>query len=113
MRMVGALICLGVLVAGCGGTQELLRPTRSDKLYEAVTARGSQLVSVNGNAFVTKLNPTGTALSYSTYLGGSTGSGGDVGFGIAVDSSGNAYVTGLASSTDFSGHQVHRKVGNG
>src|SRR5437762_2872311 len=46
MRMVGALICLGVLVAGCGGTQELLRPTRSDKLYEAVTARGSQLVSV-------------------------------------------------------------------
>src|SRR2546427_661024 len=46
MRMVGALICLGVLVAGCGGTQELLRPTRSDKLYEAVTARGSQLLSV-------------------------------------------------------------------
>ena len=32
MRMVGALICLGVLVADCGGTQELLRPTRSDKL---------------------------------------------------------------------------------
>ena len=43
------------------------------------------------DAFVTKLNPTGSALVYSTYLGGS---GSDVGNGIAVDSSGNAYVTG-------------------
>ncbi len=56
------------------------------------------LGSSNGNAFVTKLNSTGTALLYSTYLGGS---GGDNGNGIAVDSSGNAYVTGLTSSTDF------------
>ena len=50
------------------------------------------------DAFVAKLNPTGTALVYSTYLGGS---GGDVGNGIAVDSSGNAYVTGSALSNDF------------
>jgi hypothetical protein len=50
------------------------------------------------NAFVSKLNPAGSALVYSTYLGGS---GGDQGSGIAVDSSGNAYVTGEASSTDF------------
>jgi hypothetical protein len=56
------------------------------------------LGSSNGNAFVTKLNSTGAALLYSTYLGGS---GGDNGNGIAVDSSGNAYVTGLTSSTDF------------
>src|SRR5438046_5349373 len=46
MRMVGALICLGVLVPGCGAAQERVPSTRSDKLYEAVTARGSQLVSV-------------------------------------------------------------------
>jgi len=51
------------------------------------------------NAFVTKLNPTGTALVYSTYLGGT--SFGSVGAGIAVDSSGDAYVTGSAYSTDF------------
>jgi hypothetical protein len=50
------------------------------------------------NAFVTKVNATGSALVYSTYLGGS---GQDFGLGIAVDSAGNAYVTGLSRSTDF------------
>src|SRR5208283_4844758 len=49
-------------------------------------------------AFVTKCNATGSALIYSTYLGGS---GGDQGNGIAVDASGNAYVTGITSSFDF------------
>jgi hypothetical protein len=50
------------------------------------------------NAFVTKFNPSGSALVYSTYLGGT---GWDEGLGIAVDSSGSAYVTGFANSTDF------------
>ncbi len=59
--------------------------------------------SINGNAFVTKLNPTGTALVYSTFLGGSGNSVaiGDVGYAIAVDSFGNAYLTGQSTSTDF------------
>jgi hypothetical protein len=47
---------------------------------------------------VTKLNPAGSGLSYSTYLGGSSG---DQGFGIAVDASGDAYVTGRTGSTNF------------
>jgi len=51
------------------------------------------------DAYVAKLNPTGSALVYSTYLGGS---GDDFGRGIAVDSNGNAYVTGQTTSTDFS-----------
>ena len=52
-----------------------------------------------GDAFVTKLNATGSALVYSTYLGGS---GQDYATGIAVDRSGDAYVTGdTASSTNF------------
>ena len=51
-----------------------------------------------GEAFVTKLNAVGTALAYSTYLGGNSG---DVGNGIAVDSAGNAYVTGETFSTNF------------
>jgi hypothetical protein len=52
----------------------------------------------HGNAFVTKLNPAGSALVYSTYLGGS---GADWGGGIAVDSTGNAYVTGQTYSANF------------
>jgi hypothetical protein len=50
------------------------------------------------DAFVTKLNPAGTERVYSTYLGGS---GGDSGNSVAVDISGNAYVTGTTSSVDF------------
>jgi hypothetical protein len=52
----------------------------------------------NYDAFVTRLNISGSALEYSTYLGGSNW---DEGFGIAVDSSGNAYVTGRTYSTNF------------
>ena len=48
-----------------------------------------------GDAFVTKLSSSGNSLIYSTYLGGSDD---DCGYGIAVDGSGNAYVTGSASS---------------
>ncbi len=51
-----------------------------------------------GDVVITKLNATGSALVYSTYLGGS---GNDTGYGIAVDSSGNAYVTGYTTSPDF------------
>jgi hypothetical protein len=50
------------------------------------------------DAFVAKLSPTGSTLSYSTYLGGSDR---DVGRGIAVDRAGRAYVTGETFSTDF------------
>jgi len=52
----------------------------------------------NDDAFVTKINPAGTALVYSTYLGGSDKE--NVG-GIAVDSTGAVYVVGTTLSTDF------------
>jgi hypothetical protein len=51
-----------------------------------------------GDAFATKLSPTGSALVYSTYLGGSSF---DEGSGIAADSAGNAYVTGYTGSDNF------------
>jgi hypothetical protein len=51
-----------------------------------------------GDTFVTRLNATGTGLIYSTFLGGT---GDDIGYAIAVDSSGAAYIAGLAGSTDF------------
>jgi hypothetical protein len=50
------------------------------------------------DAFVTKLSPEGSALVYSTYLGGRHQ---DVGFGIAVDGSGSAHVVGTTWSMDF------------
>jgi hypothetical protein len=50
------------------------------------------------DAFVTAVNPSGSALLYSTYLGGSLP---DAGSGIAVDGSKNAYVTGQTGSTNF------------
>ncbi|MBI1741616.1 SBBP repeat-containing protein [Candidatus Acetothermia bacterium] len=52
----------------------------------------------NTDAFVAQLDPTGTKLVYSTYLGGS---GNDIGHGIAVDATGNAYVAGETNSFDF------------
>ena len=54
-----------------------------------------------GDAFVTKINPAGNALVYSTYLGGS---GTERGYGIAVDASFNAYVTGHTSSVNGPGN---------
>ena len=50
------------------------------------------------DVFVTKINASGTALVYSSYLGGS---GGDIGYAIAVDGSSEVYVTGRAGSIDF------------
>ena len=53
------------------------------------------------DAFVAKINPnafTTASLIYSTYVGGS---GDDIGYGIAVDNSSNAYITGSTYSTDF------------
>ena len=62
------------------------------------TANPLQSSAGCGDAFVAALNSTGTALLYSTYLGGTAD---DRGFGIALDAAGNAYVTGHTSSTDF------------
>src|SRR6266849_5648817 len=65
-----------------------------------VTPGVFQTVCVGSCAFVTKINPAGTALVYSTYLGGTRNYGAS-GSGIAVDSAGNAYITGETSSPDF------------
>lgn len=54
--------------------------------------------SARDTAFITKLNSTGTALVYSTYLGGTQE---DSAYAIALDSNNNAYVTGFTSSPDF------------
>jgi len=77
-----------------GETWETNYPVTKGALQTTSSAVAGDLSA----GFVTKMNPTGTALVYSTYLGGS---GADRAFGLAVDSAGDAYITGSAGSTDF------------
>jgi hypothetical protein len=63
-------------------------------------------LSQNGggdDAFVAKVNPTGSGLVYAGFIGGSSS---DVGFGIALDGSGSAFVTGWTASTESSFPEV-------
>jgi hypothetical protein len=62
------------------------------------------------DAFVTKLSSTGTSLIYSTFLGGFAE---DYGYGIVVDISGAAYVTGKTVSTDFPTYNAYQGTKNG
>ena len=66
--------------------------------FKASFGGGTCGSSICPDAFVLKLNATGSALVYSSYLGGS---GLDYGSGLALDSAGNAYLTGLTASTNF------------
>lgn len=66
-----------------------------------------------GDVFVSKLNPAGSALVYSTYLGGIND---DIATGIAIDASGSAYITGRTSSGNFpiaNAFQSNDTAGNG
>jgi hypothetical protein len=66
--------------------------------FPTTTGAFRRTYSGNYDLFVTKLNATGSALTYSTFLGGTQV---DNGERIAVDASGNAYVLGFSSSPDF------------
>jgi len=66
--------------------------------HKAFQSKNSAIPAPGNVVFVSKLNAAGTALVYSTYLGGS---GGDFGYGIGIDAAGNAYVTGATYSQDF------------
>ena len=68
---------------------------------------GTQFIE---DAFVSKLDATGTSLDYSTFLGGSYP---DRGYGIAVDGEGNAYVAGITDSDDFPTRNAVQPVLNG
>ena len=77
-----------------GSTESSTFPVTSGAFQSSLAPGSNNYV----DAFVTKLNSTGTALVYSTYLGGQFD---DAGNGIAVDSDGNAYVAGSTSSSNF------------
>ena len=73
-------------------------PTTPGALFETAPGAGICANSLCRDAFIAKLNPQGTGLIYSTYLGGSSI---DYSNGVDVDSRGNAYVTGVTLSPDF------------
>ncbi len=64
-----------------------------------VTFNGDASAFSERDAFVAKVNPSGTALEYAGYVGGADS---EAGRGIAVDGAGNAYLTGQTSSSEAS-----------
>jgi Beta-propeller repeat len=90
-----------------GATSSTDFPTTADA-FQSSNAGG------NSDAFVLKLNPTGSGLVFSSYLGGS-GDDSSVGAGTGVDRFGNMYVYGSTSSTDFpiTEHAVQPQYGGG
>jgi hypothetical protein len=85
---------LGIAVDSAGNAYVTGATTSSN--FPKTTGALQTSLGGTGDAFVTKLNPAGSALVYSTFLGGGLL---DIGTGIAVDGSNNAYVTGQTDST--------------
>ena len=75
-------------IAGLTGSTDF--PTTADAIQSKYGG--------NNDGFVTRLNPTGTALVFSSYIGGANS---DSARGIWVDSAGNIYLAGVTSSADF------------
>jgi Beta-propeller repeat len=94
----GSDVAQGVAVDSAGNAY--VTGSTNSTNFPTVNPLQSAIGGSGQNAFVTELNPTGSALAYSTYFGGS-GNAGDGGTGIAVDTAGNAYVTGATSSANF------------
>src|SRR5262245_23586443 len=87
------------IVVDAAGNAYVTGATQSANFPTTVGAfRRTGAVNAFTDVFITKLNATGTALVYSTFVGGS-----DLDFGrrIAIDASGNAYVTGQTKSSNF------------
>ncbi|HEU5431899.1 MAG TPA: SBBP repeat-containing protein, partial [Thermomicrobiales bacterium] len=87
----------GIAVDGFGSAY-ITGETSSTNFPTTPGAFDTVLTTFQSDAFVTKLNANGTALAYSSFLGGR---GLDVGTAIAVDGFGIAFVTGSTTSTDF------------
>ncbi len=84
------------IAVGSSNTAYVVGATESTNFPTSNPYQASNSGSFDG--FVANLNASGNGLAYSTYLGGS---GDDLGYGIAVDFSGNAYVTGYTDSSNF------------
>lgn len=98
--MGGSLQDVGYGIAVDSSGNALLTGYSTDHTVDYPVTAGAFDTTHNGSedVFVTKLNPTGTTQIYSTFIGGS---GAENAFGIAIDSSGNAFLTGFASGATY------------
>ncbi len=96
--MVTALAVSGGSAYITGLTVSPNFPTTTGAAYKGPTTLGPGRTAVIGDAFLAKLNPSGKTLTYSTLLGGSDN---DAATALAVDSNGNAYITGVTTSANF------------
>ena len=86
------------IAVGSRGHAYVTGHTRSSDFPVQAALQGASASTGSSDAFVTKYSPTGTALVFSTYLGGNSF---DYGYGIGLDGAGNAYITGQTLSSDF------------
>jgi uncharacterized protein (TIGR03437 family) len=97
-----AALAIAVDAAGSahitGYTTSTNYPVTTDARQPTYKGEGTQNAIISGDAFYTQLNAAGSALVYSTYLGGFSD---DLGMGIAVDGAGNVLVAGGTASADF------------
>ncbi len=97
-------VAYAIAVDGAGnayitGQTDSGTPTPGSLPYPTTAGALQTLYKLGGDAFVTKLNAAGSALVYSTFLGGG---GTERGYGIAVDGFGTAYITGHTNSDNVS-----------
>src|ERR1017187_7511075 len=81
-----------------GSTSDLAFPATAGAFQTALAGQVAPPFVGPSDAFVAKLNPTGSAMVWATFLGGS---GNDQAQTIAVDSAGDVWVSGITRSTDF------------
>ena len=92
-----ATLAQGIAV-DAGGNTYVTGTVISSAPFPTSPGAAQERAGDSGDAFITKFDPKGSRLIYSTYLGGSRS---DVGTSIAVDRDGNAYVTGYTFSSNF------------
>jgi hypothetical protein len=89
----------GIALDGANPPNAYVTGSTASSNFPGVSPLQSTLGSVTAtNAFVTEVNGAGSVITYSTYLGGTKS---DMGRGIAADASGNAYIVGTATSSNF------------
>src|SRR6185369_16679259 len=93
-----ATLAQGIAVDSAGNTYVTGRSSDFAGKFPTTPGAAQEKAAGSADAFVTKFDPKGSRLIYSTYLGGK---GFDAATSIAVDRDGNAYITGYTSSKDF------------